>query len=129
MAVVEYIDNMLTKYFNYLSKRGYYNYVDVYKMLYIIAIYKMSLEMGEFIDSKDAKMFINSIECIMGTDCLFDIQPIQLQKGIYSVTLGNTTINYDINDLIRMINDVRDDIPINVSQLTNDAGYLQSELI
>ena len=127
--MVEYINNMLTKYYSYLSKRGYYNYNEVYKMLFIIAIYKMSLEMGEFIDSKDAKMFINSIECIMGTDCLFDIQPIQLQKGIYSVTLGNTTVNYDINDLIRMINDVKDDIPINVSQLNNDAGYLQSELI
>ena len=129
MAVVEYIDNMLTKYYNYLSRRGYYNYNEVYKMLFIIAIYKMSLEMGEFISTQDAKILINSIECIMGTDCLFDIQPIQLRKGIYSVTLGNTTINYDINDLIRMINDVRNDIPINVSQLNNDAGYLQSELI
>ena len=127
--MVEYIDNMLTKYYNYLSRRGYYNYNEVYKMLFIIAIYKMSLEMGEFIDSKDAKMFINSIECIMGTDCLFDVEPIHIQKGIYTLTLGNKTINYNIDDLIRMINEVKEDIPINVSQLNNDAGYLQSDLI
>lgn len=127
--MVEYIDNMLTKYYNYLSRRGYYNYNEVYKMLFIIAIYKMSLEMGEFMDSKDAKMFINSIECIMDTDCLFDVEPIYIQRGIYTLTLGNKTVNYNIDDLIRMINEVKEDIPVNVSQLTNDAGYLQSDLI
>ena len=127
--MVDYISIMINKYFTYLNRMGYYKYNEVYKMLYIIAVYKISLEMGEFIDNNDAKLILKGIDCIMGTDCLFDIQPLEIRRGIYNVTLGNTVHSYNIDDLIQMINDVRNDIPTNVSQLNNDSGYLQSNLL
>lgn len=127
--MVRYLNKMIKKYFAALKRKGYYRYSTVIKMIYLLGLYEMIREFGQYIKPEDKKIISKSINCIMGTDCLFDVTPMEITDTVNGILYNGIAEGLSINDLLLMIEGIRQDIPTKVSQLTNDAGYLQSDLI
>ncbi len=56
-----------------------------------------------------------------------NIDLCEVDEGILSNYRRLTPSEMYMNDVLNMIQQVNDNIPVNVSELNNDAGYLQSE--
>lgn len=67
----ELIFKTLDRYFNVLSKLGYFNYKDVDKMLFLIAIYDFIYNDFEgLITEDDYRDIEKAVYCILGSTCL-----------------------------------------------------------
>ena len=116
--MVEYIDNMLTKYFNYLSKRGYYNYVGLMpngnmrqanlKMLferarkYETSSFKGLYNFINFIEKlKNNSSDLSPAKIISENDNVIRIMSIHKSKGLEFpiVFLSNTNKQFNEQDL------------------------------
>lgn len=78
--MVEYLNEMLTRYFTILTMKGYYNYNEVYKMLYVISLYDIINDFEEYITAEDIALFNSRLACIIGTDCLFPVPVCKKQE-------------------------------------------------
>lgn len=64
----------IIKYFNIVSKLGYKEYNDVYKVLILIFIEELlTSDFSYFINEKDYKTISNSINCLLGSSCLINM--------------------------------------------------------
>lgn len=67
-------EESLIRYFNALSKLGYKNYDDVYKLLVLLFIEELlTSEFSFYITEEDYKSITNALYCIMGNNCLINL--------------------------------------------------------
>ncbi len=85
----KYCLNSLTSYFSVLSKFGYKNYNDVYKLILVLFIEEiLHGNYIDFIEEKDYKVISNVLTCILGTSCL-----LPYPKYIKNIGDTNNTIS------------------------------------
>lgn len=95
--------NGLDRYYNMLINRGYLNNTSTLKLLYVVLMSNfMNSLFSQYIDDKDYKCIMNSLNCM--SDCMIDFIDYPTFKDgiepIYNTSLNAYRITED--DLLRL---------------------------
>lgn len=82
--VTNITENTINRYFNSLSKLGYKNYTDVYKIIILTFLEELlGYDFFEFVSEEDYTAIMQAIYCLAGNTCIIEFPSYATYDSIF----------------------------------------------